>query len=326
MPDGTPYDIALAHEGSAGLLCAARRLGLLTATSVVVCHNVEQKVWEQRLDYERRGLERISWKSRLSWPATRLWQSNLAIRNADLVLCLASEDADFVQQRFKEAAPHIARIANGVERQFFLGPRPQAEARVLFLGTWHLVKGTDILVKALSVVLGRNRDVRASLIGVGVPETAVLREFPEVLKARLTVRSHFAPEELPLILAKHNIFVLPSRFEGMPLSLLEAMAAGLAPLVTWVGGMREIIHDGIDGVSVLPDDARALTQALERLCSDVDLRSRLGAAAQERAKAFTWERAGEHLAGILRGAMGQQTKISTEAEPPKCIQPSKTIS
>jgi glycosyltransferase involved in cell wall biosynthesis len=325
-PEGKSYDLTLVHEGSAGLVCLARRLRMVSARSVVVCHNVEQKVWERRLDYVCRGLDRIAWKSRLSWPASRLWQSNLAIRCADLVLCLATEDVEFIQKRFELPASRTALIANGVEPQFFLGPRQQDGPRALFLGSWLSVKGIAVLVSALSDVLRRFPGASTSLVGVSLPESSVLREFPEALRPRLKVRSHFAPEELPEILAQHNIFVLPSRFEGMPLALLEAMAAGLAPLVTAVGGMRDIIHDGIDGLSVPPDDAGALTKALERLCSDRELRTRLGVAARERARSFTWERAGERLAGILRAAAGDRAELSTVSEASECIHPSKTNS
>ncbi|MFQ5599794.1 MAG: glycosyltransferase, partial [Candidatus Krumholzibacteriia bacterium] len=76
--------------------------------------------------------------------------------------------------------------------------------------------------------------------------------------------------------------VLPSRAEGMPLVVLEAMALGVPTLATAVAGPPEVIEDGTSGLLVPPDDVRALTAALERLADSPELRSRLGGAGARR--------------------------------------------
>jgi len=300
---GAPYDIALVHEGSAGPLCLARRQGLLPTVCVAVSHNPEQKVWEYSLEYARRGMQRISWKSRVLWPATRLWQSNLALRLADQVLCLSEEDVSFITQRFSRASGGIGRIANGIQPDCFLEPRPKGPAKILFLGSWIPLKGITELRAALAGALVRHGDASVSLVGVGLPEEDVLRTLPAAVQPRVSVRSHFSSSELPGILAAHNIFVLPSWWEGMPIALLEAMGAGLAPVVTSVGGMRDVLRQGVDGLCVPPNDPGALAAALFRVCEDQDLRTKLGAAARARAELYTWGRAGERLAGLLRSLL-----------------------
>ena len=297
---GTPYDVAVVHEGSAGPLCLARRQGMIPTVSVAVSHNPEQKVWEYSLEYARRGMQRISWKSRVLWPATRLWQSNLALRAADHVLCLSEEDQEFIERRFSLPSGRVTRIANGVQPDCFLGPRPAGPPRILFLGSWIPLKGVADLRIAVAAALERYTDASASLIGVGQPEEKVLGEFPTALRSRIAVRSHFMPSELAAALAGHNIFVLPSWWEGMPISLLEAMGAGLAPVVTGVGGMRDVIREDVEGLCVRATDVKALTSALDHVCRDQALRARLGTAARARAEMYTWERAGEGLAATLR--------------------------
>jgi glycosyltransferase involved in cell wall biosynthesis len=90
-------------------------------------------------------------------------------------------------------------------------------------------------------------------------------------------------EDVAQILARADVFVLSSRSEGMPMSALEAMAAGLPVVATAVGGVPELVVDGETGFLVPPGDAPALSRALDRILGDPDLRRRLGEAGRQRA-------------------------------------------
>jgi glycosyltransferase involved in cell wall biosynthesis len=85
------------------------------------------------------------------------------------------------------------------------------------------------------------------------------------------------------ILAVSDIFVLASRYEGLPLAIIEAMMAGLPVVATRVGGVAELVEDGVTGLIVPPRDGEALTRALRRLLADPELRHRMGMAGRERA-------------------------------------------
>jgi glycosyltransferase involved in cell wall biosynthesis len=82
------------------------------------------------------------------------------------------------------------------------------------------------------------------------------------------------------------VFTLSSRHEGLPIALLEAMALGVPPVVTSVGGNAEVVSDAVDGVLVPPGDPDALASAYVALAQDPATRARLGAAAATRAEAF----------------------------------------
>jgi glycosyltransferase involved in cell wall biosynthesis len=89
--------------------------------------------------------------------------------------------------------------------------------------------------------------------------------------------------DVPSLLAAADIFTLPSRFEGLPMSVIEAMLTGLPVVATNVRGPQEQVIDGETGVSVAPGDAAALGVALGRLVRDPDLRARMGQAGRTRA-------------------------------------------
>lgn len=113
-------------------------------------------------------------------------------------------------------------------------------------------------------------------------------------------------DDVPAVLAEASIFCLPTRYgEGVPRSLLEAGAAGLALVATDSPGCREVITDGLNGLLVPPGDISALEAALARLIASAEERSRLGAAARETiAREFTLDRViGETLA-VYRELLG----------------------
>jgi peptidoglycan/xylan/chitin deacetylase (PgdA/CDA1 family) len=139
-------------------------------------------------------------------------------------------------------------------------------------------KGVDRLLEALPRLLPGNADVRLVIVGDG-PERAALEALARSLDVsdRVTFLG-FRPrvsEVLPLF----DVFVLPSRTEGIPLALLEAMAAGRACVATAVGGVPEVIQDGVTGVLVAPDDPAALSTAIGALLGDPERRQHLGGAA-----------------------------------------------
>lgn len=89
-------------------------------------------------------------------------------------------------------------------------------------------------------------------------------------------------DRIPDLLAQAAIFVLSSRYEGLPLSIIEAMCASLPIVATDVGGVSELVADGVNGLLVPADDTDALSNCLDRLQSDAALRVRMGQASRER--------------------------------------------
>ena len=139
------------------------------------------------------------------------------------------------------------------------------------------------LIKAFALVASRDDRLRLLLIGDGPlrPKLeALVRELGLASRVRfLGVRS-----DVPEILGAADIFVLPSLWEGNPLAVMEAMAAGKPVIATAVGGVPELIEDGVSGFLVPPGDIDALGEAIWRLAvGEPGLRERIGRAASQRA-------------------------------------------
>jgi glycosyltransferase involved in cell wall biosynthesis len=166
-------------------------------------------------------------------------------------------------------------IHNAVEVASFAEPSASTgPARIVAVGRFAYPKDFATLLEALGLVRG---DWSAAFVGDG-PGLAEIagRHDPrvELLGPRRDVAG---------VLARSEVFVLSSRSEGFPVSILEAMAAGLPVVATDVGGVGEAVVDGETGFLVPPGDPRALAAALERLVADPALRLGLGAAGRSRA-------------------------------------------
>ena len=106
-------------------------------------------------------------------------------------------------------------------------------------------------------------------------------------------------EEKEKYLEKCDVFVLPSYFEGQPVSILEAMSYSCAIVASRIGGIPQMIQDGETGILVEPKNAEALRQGLEKALADDMLCERLGKAARKKvAEEFSMEKNMEQLLGI----------------------------
>lgn len=142
------------------------------------------------------------------------------------------------------------------------------------------VKGHPGLLRAVAQV----PDCTLLLAGQG-PDEEALKQLATDLAISDRVRFLGAIEDVPGVLAASDVFVLNSRFEGLPLSVLEAQAAGLPVIATAVGGVPEVVADDCGRLVPLDDEA-ALVAALRELVGDRATRARLGAAARARAHAY----------------------------------------
>jgi glycosyltransferase involved in cell wall biosynthesis len=183
----------------------------------------------------------------------------------------------------------VTIVPNAVDTSTRAAPLPRADVRRawnaapndIVVGTVALLKtqkGLDCLVDAARTVLQANPRVRFVQIGDGPLESDIrARVAAAGIAGRFRMLGH-VPDPVAL-LPGLDMFVLPSRWEGLPVALLEAMAAGLPAIGTRVSGIEEVIDDRRTGLLVPPADRAALAEAILELAADAELGRRLARAA-----------------------------------------------
>jgi glycosyltransferase involved in cell wall biosynthesis len=149
-------------------------------------------------------------------------------------------------------------------------------------------KGFVFLVRAARRVLEAVPRARVVIVGLPIDDAPVRAAIAAEGLGEQVVLAGYRPEAARLLPA-FDVFALPSLFEGMPVSLLEAMAAGLPSVASRVGGVPEVATDGVDALLVPPADEAELAAALVALLTDDARRSDMGAAARSTAERFSLE-------------------------------------
>jgi len=188
----------------------------------------------------------------------------------------------------------VTRIFSGSDRLYASAAATRSYDRsqhLLFAGTWLGRKGIRDLVEAFTSVAIRHPYVTLTVLGAGQSPAAVLSCFREDLRSRIHCVHASNDGEAARVFAESDIFVLPSLFEGTPLTLIEAMMSGLPIVTTATCGMKDVIRDGGNGLLVPIRSSQAIAGAVEQFLQDAALRDRLGRAARLDALAqFTWDR------------------------------------
>ena len=170
-------------------------------------------------------------------------------------------------------APRVAREATRRALEV-----PEGAVVLLVLASLIRRKGIDVLLDALAA---SGPDLVVWIAGEG-PERPALESQAERLGLAPRVRFLGRREDAADLLAACDVYVLPSRREGLGVSALEAMAARRPVVATRVGGLGDAVADGRTGLLVPPEDAAGLARALERVRADPELRRRLGDAGPAR--------------------------------------------
>jgi glycosyltransferase involved in cell wall biosynthesis len=299
---GHPFDIINVHEPHAAIAARFRR-GLGNVSIVAMTHGVEQRGWEIALQHPP---SRPPLKTRLTYPMSTLWPARVGLRRADHVICLNCTDRDFLRCRFGIDESNVTPITPGADPVFgnAAASRTYADGRrLLFAGTWIPRKGVMELTEAFNRLIDRGLDLRLDIVGGGSPEAQILAGFSRRSVDRVRVLPGGGDAEMASAMGAADIFVLPSLFEGTPLTLVEAMWSGLPVVTTATAGMRDVVTHDRTGILVPPADSVALDQALERMAGDRELRSRLGAAAHTVASSrYTWRNAAAAFESAYRAA------------------------
>ncbi|MFQ5599227.1 MAG: glycosyltransferase [Candidatus Krumholzibacteriia bacterium] len=275
----------LTNRGHLGVVSWLARL-LVGARPVLVVQGI----------YHHAGATRIrAWIER--------WAARVEVRAASLVVANSDATRDEMLRlgakpsRVRVVTPGLDEIHRHRPRTRRVCPGPRA-LRVLFVGgQCKTVKGLDGLVEAV----GRLATSHVQVTLVGERDDPTCGPYVDRLRRRarhlgIEAQLHFVgrvrdPVELRRVYLEHDLFVLPSWWEGYGVSVLEAMSAGLPAIVTRHGGAAGLVTHGVTGYHVEPGDAELLAETLQLFLDDPERGARMGLAAARSAErlAQSWD-------------------------------------
>lgn len=239
----------------------------------------------------------------------------LLARLSTRVIGCTDEVAEVLKTRDHLPAMRVVAIRNGIDLRRFqsisgAGVReefgiPPDRLLLAVIGRLHPQKAHLDLLQVFASLEPEIRKKFACLI-VGDGD---LRQMLEEETARLGLQDQVIftglRRDVPRLLCALDLFVMSSRWEGLPIALLEAMACGVAPLSTAVGGVPDVIEDGVNGILVAVGDASAMATNLTALIEDSALRLRLGRQAQaDVLRRYDVLRTAEAYDALYREALG----------------------
>jgi glycosyltransferase involved in cell wall biosynthesis len=158
-------------------------------------------------------------------------------------------------------------------------------------------KGHTYLLEAAVAVRRTVPEARFVLVGAGPLEADIRRRAAEMDLGETVVFAGYR-QDATAVMGIFDVFVLSSIHEGLSIALLEAMALGIAPVVTEVGGLPEVVTNAVDGLIVPPRDAHALAEALVSVLTDASLRGQLAEASRHRAASFDIRKAVHRMEAV----------------------------
>jgi glycosyltransferase involved in cell wall biosynthesis len=240
------------------------------------------------------------------------WASRWLIRLSDAALVCSTEE----QRQWRALCPgsrfyvvNYPLVSSSLRNQpvdrLQLG-LPERVPIVLFVGRLIEAKGVLDVVGALPEVVART-PCHLLIVGDGPLAAEVRRRATAAgIRAHVTVAGYLRGDALRGAFACADVFVLPTRWsEGFPLSIIEALDAGLPIITTSMRGMADHLHDGTNALFVDSHDRTALSNALSRLLTDPELRARMGRANRQKARDFDPEVVARHYLEVLREIVGQ---------------------
>lgn len=245
-----------------------------------------------------------------------------AIKRADAVICVSKFNKKELITLTDYPAEKIYVAYNGVDIEKFDSASGDEirhrfnfgdEFIILYCGQIGEIKGLVYLIKAFKRI--SQQYSRAKLVVAGSSQLWDWRsEADRVYEKRIQRMSrdldiHFLGkvtyEVIPFIYKACDVFVLPSIQEGLPLSILEAMASGKPVIATRVGGISEVIEDGVNGFLVPPKSVEDLADSITKLIEDKDLKAKMGREGKKIVQNYSWKKTADSVMRVYEAVTGK---------------------
>ncbi|MDQ3964085.1 MAG: glycosyltransferase [Actinomycetota bacterium] len=218
----------------------------------------------------------------------------------DQVVACSHWVRSFLRKEYKYPAELVTTIQNGWAGTPLVR-RSAHEPTLVCVARLRRQKGHEVLLQAFRRVVGHLPDAQLVLVGDG-PERANITGTAASLGVTKNVKFLGEVADVWPVLARSDVFVLASSYEPLGIAILEAMAAGVPVVASAVGGIPELVKDGVTGYLVPPHDEQRLAEAILKLLASKSLRERMGHAAEESA-------AGQSMERMLRAYFGLYQRL-----------------
>ncbi|KMQ52797.1 Glycosyl transferase [Chitinispirillum alkaliphilum] len=262
-------------------------------------HGLEHMVHAMLRKEAKQNRVTLRWFYHLYRGSIRLWVCSLCLKKSDLNFMLNTQESNYSKSKLKIQPEKNILISHGIDDVFLNLPFTPLDnsasrvIRVVQIGSFIQRKGIGFSIPALSKILESHRSVEVYFLGTGCERERVLERFNSDFHDRIKVASSFKHENLPEHLKDCHIKILPSLSEGFGLTLLEAMACGLAPVASAIEGPLELLQQNINGILVSPGSSEELTEALEKLISDHKFLEKIRCQAYKSAQNYSWKKSAQ---------------------------------
>jgi glycosyltransferase involved in cell wall biosynthesis len=219
-----------------------------------------------------------------------------AIDAFDVVVTMGTSAARFFRERGVRAPIHV--VAGGIDNRRFAAHRTAPTEDLVMVGRLAPIKRVDLFLSAIACALRDLPGLTAVVVGDGAERPVLEKQARELgLEGRVSFVGHQV--DVAPWLARARVLVLSSDSEGLPLSVMEAMTAGLPVVVSRIGDLPDLVEDGVNGFLVRERTAEAFSEKIVGLLTDDALRARFAEAARGAAQRYTVEGAARKWEGIL---------------------------
>jgi glycosyltransferase involved in cell wall biosynthesis len=219
------------------------------------------------------------------------------LQNASRIICLSINQKNLIANKYNVSLEDIDVIPNGVGEEYFVDHKVSMNKvpHLLFVGRLGSQKNIPLLINAVSLL---KQDVILDIVGDGEKRLEIEKLIKEKNLKNVNLHGVKIGKELIEFYKKSDIFVITSEKEGLSLSMLEAMAAGLPMVGTDVPGIRDLIKNV--GILIPNSDPHLFAKVLENLISNDNLRKKLSNKSLEIAKEYKWDKLVSKLENLYK--------------------------
>lgn len=258
----------------------------------------------------------------------RILTEQMLVKKSDQIIATSETDAQYIQYLYDGDEEKIAVLTPGVDLNIFK-PSDKIQAKkkvgaavdekmILFVGRIEPLKGVDVLLYALKILLGTHTDLRVCVWIVGGDVTKDTDEWPDELKKLSEIREelrihtavHFvgrkAQKDLPEYYNAADLMVMPSHYESFGITAVEAMSCGVPVITTDVTGVSKLIDKEHENLITSANNPIRLSQRISALLCDDKMYKEVSRSVSENVKDLSWDNAADHFIDLCRSCSKEE--------------------